>query len=67
MGGKRIRKAVRRLNAAKEVGIRKLKDGWCLDLPDWKYTGSYHHHIKGRTQEELEALGECIDELFKEE
>lgn len=63
MGGKRIRKSSRRLNAAKEVCIRKLRDGWCIDLPDWHYAGSYHLHIKQRRWEELEALRACIDEL----
>lgn len=67
MGGKRIKKATRKLNAAKEVGIRKLKDGWCIDLPDWKFSGSYHIHIKHRKWEELTALRECINEMEESE
>ena len=63
MGGRRIRRASRRLNPAKEVCIRRLRDGWCIDLPDWQYGGNYHIHVKRRTWEELAALRECIDEL----
>lgn len=65
MGGPRIIRATRRLNAAKEVGVRKLRDGYCLDLPDWTQYGSYHRHVKGLRREELEALRECIGEVLE--
>jgi len=58
-----IRRATRKLNAAKEVGIRKLRDGWCIDLPDWRLDGNYHIHVKRRRWEELEALRDCINEM----
>lgn len=64
MKSKRVR---RKLNGAKEVSVRKLKNGYCLDLPDWKYNGNYHLHIKGRKREELEALRECLTEILGEE
>jgi len=63
MGGKRIPKASRKLNAAKEVCIRKLHDGWAIDLPDWTINGNYHLHVKQRKWEELVALKECVEEM----